>query len=132
MLVWSDELATGNEGVDHQHRRLFEFVNRLEQEVMARPEAPLRVEDLEFLKTYAQVHFASEELCMFRSVCAMADQNKTAHRAFLRRVEELESSGEAMRSPADLVAFLNSWIRGHILAVDRGLSQCLDVASEQW
>lgn len=51
-------------------------------------------ESLDFLQTYVQVHFASKELCMFRSVCAVATQNKLAHHGFLQRVEELTLNPE--------------------------------------
>lgn len=108
MLIWNESYSTGHEAIDRQHLRLFHFVNNLASEVASNPGAPMKPEDLEFLQTYVQVHFASEELCMFRNVCASATQNKLAHQAFLRRVEDL-TSGQETTSSAEL---LTSWRNG--------------------
>lgn len=131
MLVWDESLATGVEAIDQQHRRLFNFVNNLEKEVEADPSALMKAESLEFLQTYVQVHFASEELCMFRNVCPAATQNKLAHQAFLQKVETL-TSGEGKTSSAELLAFLEKWIVGHIVGVDRRMVECSDEADSSF
>lgn len=125
MLVWDESLSTGNESIDQQHRRLFSFVNNLEKEVQEDPQAPLKAEKLDFLQTYVQVHFASEELCMFHNVCSVATTNKLAHQAFIQRVEALTTGAEKVTT-SELLTFLEKWILGHIRVVDRQMNECVD------
>ncbi len=128
MINWKTEYETGVAEVDHDHRRLVEGLNKLEELLQTGRGSESVGAVLSFLERYANEHFSREEACMHRLKCPTAAANVAAHeqfrQTFAKAKEKLENPGSsalvARRVHGDLV----NWITSHILRVDMGLKTC--------
>lgn len=126
-VKWSEQLSTGFDEVDAQHRRLLEVLNQLIALADAAQE-PARAEvesAVRELARYAQQHFDDEMRLMqdrridLRHVMMHARE----HEHFVRHVSMFE---ESMADPgatnavkaAELGGFLAKWLWRHILVID--------------
>ena len=127
MILWNEEYSTGNPTIDKQHRLLFQFVNDMEEVYQEGHAESWLMTGFNFLKSYAQAHFGYEEDCMLRSHCSVAEQNHKAHGAFLEKITKAElaliEKGYSPQAFEELHRYLESWITGHIMALDRRLKE---------
>lgn len=121
-VQWETRFETGETRLDDQHKRLFEFVNKLED--MTNTEIrPAELENVvSFLSMYVRVHFLCEESCMTVRRCVVAEKNKAAHEKFLTFFEEfkhrLESRGADKAMLRELYTAANTWLVNHICKID--------------
>jgi len=120
-FVWTNDLDTGVEAMNDEHRILIEKMNHLESlEGTGASSAALR-SALEDLVAYTREHFADEEAYMERIGYARIGPHKKAHARVLDKLGEyaaqFESSPDAL--PFGLVEFLNYWLRSHISVIDK-------------
>jgi len=133
-IHWQEKYATGIDAIDSQHRKIFEFCNKLEELIEQEVDSGPKLDNLlMFLTTYASTHFAYEENCMFKHACPVAKQNRDAHVKFLDFLETSKaqrytasSSLEWMRN---LHAFLEKWLDSHICQIDTQLKQSIEKRS---
>ena len=124
--TWNDQLTTGIELIDAQHRELFAAVARLGAHLGgALPEAQL-AEELADLAQATTRHFHTEETLLkaagFPTRIAHADQ----HRDLLLKVRELQylqAKGQGL--PEGLDRFLAEWFDHHIREVDQDSARYL-------
>ena len=126
-IIWSDEYATGNDRIDAQHRRLFDYANRLEETTELDEVTDSQVEELlGFLEAWVNIHFCFEELCMAMSKCQAAEANKCAHNKFLEVFEafqvEFKTKGASKELIGRLYKTIDDWIVRHILKIDSQLA----------
>ena len=83
LLVWQDDLNTGIEVIDQQHRRIVEMLNHLynAQRSMERTVVGEVVD-------YTLSHFAFEEELMEEAGYAFCAAHKRVHEVFVKRVSE--------------------------------------------
>ncbi len=128
MIIWKSEYETGVAEVDHDHQRLVEGLNKLEELLQTGRGSESVAAVLGFLERYANEHFSREETCMHRLKCPNAAANVAAHaqfrQTFAKAKEKLENPGSsalvARRVHGDLV----EWITSHILKIDMALKTC--------
>ena len=121
-MKWSIEFATGIDRIDDQHRMLFSFSEdfkaALDEGAGERTYGTL----LDSLAVYARAHFGFEEGCMERFRCPIAKQNMQAHEVFLEALtgfkERYALRGFNRMEAIRLVAFIDSWLAGHICSID--------------
>lgn len=121
-VQWESRFETGEFRLDDQHKRLFDFVNKLE--VMTNTEIkPAELDNIvSFLSMYVRVHFLCEESCMTVRRCIVAEKNKAAHEKFLAFYDEFKQKYE--RHGADklmlkeLYTAANTWLVNHICKID--------------
>ena len=124
-IEWQETYATGVDRVDSQHKRLFEWVNKLEKQV-ENGVTPSQTQDiLDFLATYTRTHFTFEEMCMHINACPGAQRNRDAHDKFIKAVEGFQGRVRAGDYSAGLVREIysaaESWLKSHICKVDNEL-----------
>lgn len=121
-MKWKESYATGVAEVDEHHRSLFAFSEELRD--VLENNAGEKTYDLflDFLKTYAEVHFSFEEQCMLAHLCPIAGRNRKEHVAFTRMIEREE---EAFRTHGfdrgralALTNRLDRWLDSHICRID--------------
>jgi len=121
-IQWSDQFATGNHLVDHQHQALFRSINEFAEAVEAGA-GPAQVDEmLEFLGRYVQEHFATEEFLMTRVEYPGLERHKGEHERLLQRVvfiKELRAQDPGLVPPEGMNKFLGSWLQNHILVWDQ-------------
>lgn len=134
-VQWESRFETGDTQLDDQHKRLFDFVNKLE--AMTASPAPLKPDDLDhvvsFLSVWVRIHFVCEESCMTARRCAVAEKNKAAHTKFLEYFEEFkrnyERRGADKAMLRDLHNAANQWLVNHICKIDVQLREARAAAA---
>lgn len=133
MVQWTEQLATGSDLLDQQHRMLIANINHLETLLTSlnpnREEAEFLIHLVEFLRAYALSHFRVEEECMAKHRCPVHAENKLAHEHFLKFFNEFEQHSRTEGFRPDLLRSLHqklsAWIQDHVLRVDTQLRPCL-------
>jgi hemerythrin-like metal-binding protein len=123
LIEWGPELELGIPLLDAQHRSLIDLANRLFEELKrdkAGEEARRAVAEL---FAYSATHFADEEAFFERFNFPSRDRHASSHEAFIARAAEFEDrlTAGSPAETAELLAFLQSWIRRHIAREDREL-----------
>jgi hemerythrin len=109
---WKEDLATGNELVDGQHKQLLEFANRFfEASHHAKGKLALK-RSFELLEQHTQVHFHDEE----QLYCQIGS----------RRLDDQRIEHGRMRS--ELKAIRSLWVSnfGFVKEVDRALTTWME------
>ena len=128
-MLWSEELNTGVEIIDSQHRELVDMLNRAAP-VLARSSqdamqavGPL----LDGLVNYAGIHFRTEEEMMASAgMDARAREHHHAtHAGFAEQVDRMARSfSQGLDVTGDrLLSFLASWLVLHILGEDQAMAR---------
>jgi hemerythrin len=132
--ILTDDLLTGIAAIDEQHRNLFVRAGSI-VDAMRRTHATRDVRRLlDFLDSYCAEHFQTEEDAMERLHVPDMLKHRTAHKAYLRRVqalcEELDATGAnadlAMRARMTLVDLFAEHIKEHDLPMSRHLRERAD------
>lgn len=126
LLVWRDELATGINQIDRQHKLLITILNDANTSFRTQTDIPIRLKVLEDLVGYTIYHFDFEEELIESSGYGngLPDDEKAhvfEHRRFAKTVGEyllaLEQ-GESIDHES-LFAFLNNWLLNHVMGTDQ-------------
>ena len=120
--LWSDDLLTGLRIIDTQHREFFTRVEGLLTECMSVDAEAGYPRTFEFLRSYVDKHFATEEGLMDLHAFPQAGFHKSQHRWFLTEIDRIHT--EALRGGATASVqtqfnyLLIDWFRSHIRGVD--------------
>jgi len=118
-LTWRNELDTGIEVIDSQHRRIVELINQL-HEIQGQEREVIGVV-IEGLIDYTVSHFAFEESLMEEAGYQFGRAHKRIHDLFVKRVldcRERYSAGEDVAG--ELQELLSRWLFSHIKEEDAG------------
>lgn len=128
MIHWKSEFDTGVAEVDHDHKRLVEGLNKLEELITTGRGSESISAVLGFLDRYSNEHFAREEACMHRMQCPAAAANKAAHaqfrETFAKAKAKLGGTGASALVARQVHSELVAWITNHILKIDMNMRSC--------
>ncbi len=128
-LTWHDELLTGNEEIDEQHRELFRKVEILMQACKAKRCHEEIGRHLWYLKRYVRKHFKTEEKLQLTLGFPDYVAHKAKHDAFFEEVRHLEAQyakeGGSTVLIVKAVRMMEEWLRKHINELDRELAAFL-------
>lgn len=124
-LEWQDELDTGIDVIDGQHRRIVDMINQLD----AARRAP-GAEDvslvLDELVDYTLSHFAFEEALIEEAGYAFTAAHKRVHALFAKRVDDYRLRYQAGEDiVAELHSMLARWLFNHIRGDDKAYSHTI-------
>ncbi|MEI6559316.1 MAG: bacteriohemerythrin [Rhodospirillaceae bacterium] len=126
VILWSDEFATGNAGIDADHQRLLALFNDFSLAVNAGKADAVTRGVLDELVDYTHYHFAREELLMQENSYPDYLGHKKMHDTFIRQIDDVCSHlSVGSDLSAFLLSFLSRWLSGHILGADRQLGRFL-------
>jgi hemerythrin len=130
MQKWlTEEMQTGNQQIDNQHRDLLHKADDLIQACKA-----LRGEEeigrlFWFLKRYVRKHFRDEEALQLACGFPGYTFHKAQHEWFYREVQRLEGryakEGATTLVVVGAIRMMQSWLRNHFLKMDRLLVEHL-------
>ncbi|SHM42156.1 hemerythrin [Caldanaerovirga acetigignens] len=128
-IKWTEDLSTGIETIDEQHKELFKRVNDL-MEACTKGKGKQEVEKvIGFLGDYVVMHFGEEEKIMKAESYPGYDGHKNQHEIFIKKFEEFKGKLEQTGPTVDLVVkmngFLVDWLINHIKKTDRALGDYL-------
>lgn len=129
-LSWTDDLLTGHERIDADHRNIFDIAHRLEAEILAPPEHSCVGEVLVELIEYTGEHFLREEAIMRSIGFSGYDEHKREHDLLVQKVNALhrnfmDGNGD---SSGEVLDFLRMWLTHHILHMDMELVRSIKAA----
>jgi len=129
-IEWNDELSVGIDLIDRQHMILVRAINLLAMAVQQNSSNELLSDIFATLIDYSDTHFTYEEELFAQFGYPASDEHKAQHKEMLRRISELHESwmaGEKDMGP-EVLEFLVSWLREHILKSDKEYSEFLSGA----
>ncbi len=124
-LKWSDDLNTGIDVIDGQHRQIVDYINQLHDanETGDRDQVG---EVIDALVDYTMSHFSFEEELMEQAGYPFARPHKRVHEVFAKRVGEYQLRFQAGEDvSADLHAMLKRWLVGHIKNDDAAYAEAV-------
>lgn len=117
-LVWSNDLNTGIDVIDSQHRRIVDFINQLGDARQAGDRAAIG-EVIEGMIDYTLSHFAFEESLMEDAGYEFLRGHKKVHELFVKRVAAMQTQFRAGDDVTEeLHALLRRWLFSHIRSDD--------------
>lgn len=113
-IVWTQDLNTGIEVIDDQHKMIVDYINQLELVVKQRDRAAVGGVLVD-LTDYTLSHFAFEESLQEDAGYMFAKPHKSVHEVFARRIaryQERHNGGDNVAE--ELHAMLVNWLIDHI------------------
>lgn len=120
IFEWNENLRTGIETIDAQHKKLVALVNELHEAMRNRKGREVLGHVIEELRNYTGYHFSTEERAFERYGYPQAAEHKQRHADLVRQLEELagrHERGEITLSISTL-EFLIEWVTTHIMKAD--------------
>ncbi len=113
-IAWANELNTGIDAIDDQHKRIVDYINQLDD--AGRRHDRLGVgRVLDNLVDYTRSHFAFEESLQVEAGYKLAEPHKAIHDQFIKRVARYQDHHNAGEDVAEQVhVMLTAWLIHHI------------------
>jgi hemerythrin len=113
-IVWTNDLNTGIDVIDEQHKSIADYINKLERAIQQHDRATVgRV--LDELVDYTLSHFAFEESLQQEAGYKFSKPHKAVHDMLAKRVASYQQRHNAGEDIADqLHAMLCTWLVHHI------------------
>ncbi len=113
-INWTDDLNTGIDEIDQQHRAIVDYVNELDtaRKTQDKEKVAKIIDDT---VDYTLSHFGFEETMMEEAGYALLRPHKRVHELFVRRVADLQErfkKGEDVSE--ELHSLLSRWLVRHI------------------
>lgn len=113
-IAWTSDLETGIEEIDNQHKRIVDYINKLEGAIEQHDRFGVG-QILKELTDYTISHFAFEESLQEEAGYEMAKPHKAVHDLFARRVSGYKERHHAGQDIApQLHSMLSTWLLHHI------------------
>ncbi len=125
---FSDNLITGNELIDSQHKELIDRINKLLDSCELENGQITAVKTLDYLADYTDFHFGAEEALQKEIEYPDYDKHKAQHEAFKKTIEELnemlqEEEGPSAAFVAKVEENVIKWFYTHISGFDRSVAE---------
>ena len=125
-IEWTNDLATGVELIDEQHKELFRRVNALLEACMNGRGVETAAQTLDYLGWYVIEHFETEEEVMRRAKYAGTREHEAMHRQFRNTITDLKLEIEGGSLGPHTVVRVNrlvvGWLNSHIRKADRAMA----------
>ena len=128
-LVFDDNLITGNELIDTQHKELISRISRFVASCEAGEQNKVQaIKMLDYMMDYTEFHFAEEEKLQESVGYPELAKHREKHEEFKNNLKELEAFLDEAEGPTD--AFVEQvkknvvdWLFNHIKAFDRSVAE---------
>lgn len=122
-MEWNDNLLTGVEKIDNQHKELLRRVNNVLDACNQRKGKEIVGETLDFLESYVAEHFHDEENLQIESQFPGYEGHRQLHARFIKDIKDLkarfEKDGAGILLVIDVNKTIVGWLRDHIMKVDK-------------
>ena len=124
-LQWSQSLSVRVDGIDAQHKKLFEITNRLIDAFEAGSGDFLEV--IGELVEYTTIHFHDEQMVMMNAKFPGLAAHTAEHDKFIAKVEDfLQAYSEGHKDAGrTMLVFLKDWLFAHTSGLDMEFAQYL-------
>jgi hemerythrin len=121
-MTWLPVYSVNLPPIDAQHKRLFDLINRLHDEIVIKKSSfEVIGEALEELIQYTKTHFELEERFLASMQYPEIARHKAKHDAFTSQVMKLQQDFAAgkITVAAELMNLMRHWLTNHILKTDK-------------
>ncbi len=127
---FSRDFDVGVQGINEDHRRIFEYINTLHARIKDRVDPRQLTSVFKDLANFTRDHFSREEEAMTRTAYPDIARHRQIHTKLLAQVGETTRALEAGHEVdmIEVLGFLGSWLINHILGVDKGYSPFMHAA----
>lgn len=119
-LVWTNDLNTGIDVIDSQHRQIVNYINQLHDNQQTYDRTVVAA-IIDAMIDYTVSHFGFEETLMEDAGYEFVRPHKRVHELFIKRIDDLKtrfSKGEDILE--ELLSLLTRWLLNHIKHDDAG------------
>lgn len=118
-MQWTDDLETGIQVIDDQHKRIITYINELHDASETGNAAEVK-EVLEGLLDYTITHFQFEEELQQKAGYPFLKAHQRVHEIFMKRVAAFrERAAKGENIIPELLSMLKVWLSSHIKGDDR-------------
>lgn len=122
-FVWDDQtLALKVKKMDDEHKTIVDLMNKLYDHNAAGAGKPELEKIIGELAKYTLLHFSDEEAYMESIAYPELAVHKKIHQQLIQKLEEHVANYKAAPGralPTEFFIFLQTWLRAHIMGVDR-------------
>lgn len=121
-MTWLPVYSVNLPPIDEQHKRLFDLLNRLHDEIVIKKSSYEVIgEALEELIQYTKTHFELEERFLASMQYPEIARHKAKHEALTSQVMKLQQDFAAgkITVAAELMNLMRHWLTNHILKTDK-------------
>lgn len=128
-ILWTEDLATGVNRIDEQHRELFRRINIL-FDACNQGKGKGEIDGVvKFLEDYVETHFSEEEKYMKQYSFSAYSHHKARHLEFIQKFsgikKKLHSEGPGLVVVLTIDHLLIDWLKEHIRKLYRELGDFL-------
>lgn len=124
-IVWTNDLNTGIEVIDHQHQRIVDYINQLD-DILEKNDMDEVQGVLDELVDYTLSHFTFEESLMEEAGYPFIKAHKKVHELFVRRINNyLQRFKMGEDITEELLHTLKAWLLNHIRNDDNDYSESI-------
>jgi hemerythrin len=128
-IEWEDDLATGIDKIDNQHRVIFTRFAQFSSACVEGVAGDELVRLFKFLEGYTAVHFREEVEAMAGAKYPQIAAQETAHAAFLEEFARLrglvEENGPVIENILNAKRAMIQWLINHIRHMDKAFADYL-------
>ena len=121
-IAWSEDLETGNEAIDSQHKQLFKLTSDLVKACEEKKSQEILGDILNFLASYTVQHFTDEEALQVEHKFPAYEKHKKLHDDFKVKATELiqqyQQDGSTENLRLQIVSVVVRWLLQHIKGED--------------
>ena len=128
LLQWTPTMSVGVRIIDEEHKQLVALINELD-EAMARGRGrDVLGKIITELWSYAETHFATEEMYFEKFGYEDAAAHREEHAAFLADIGRFKADFDdnTLGLSAQVMAFLSDWLKTHTTGSDKKYSACFN------
>ena len=125
---FTDNLVTGNEMIDSQHKELIEKINAVMKSCEQSNDKSVAVKTLDYLEDYTNYHFSAEEQLQREIDYPGFQKHKEQHEIFKQTIADLqdmlqEEEGPSPAFVAKVQEKVIEWLYVHIQGFDRSVAE---------
>ncbi len=115
---WSEDLAVGHAAVDDDHKRILQFIARLQTAFTMGEDEQVVADGITVLADYSNSHFLREERMLEAAGYLHLRHHQARHESF-RSYVAYATSAEHPIDQGELLSYLVDWWVGHIASEDK-------------
>lgn len=129
-IEWTEELSTGIDEIDNQHKELFKRINSLLDACRQGRGKDEVGRVMRFMEDYVKMHFSTEEKLMAELNYPAYAGHKGQHLEFMNNFNALKrrfnAEGPRVHIVIDMNRMLVDWLLEHIKKLDKSLARFMN------
>lgn len=126
LIEWKDEYSVHVEEIDNQHRKIIDFINKIDDVIRTGVITQVQISEIFFgMKEYANFHLKTEEKYFEEFKYDGRVEHTAIHDRYRKTIEEFGqkvnnvSDNDLMSLAFEMIDFLEDWWVEHILHEDQ-------------